>query len=158
MSTAEDVFYLYDTTTNTIGDIYAPCELKVKCYVNPGEECPVCFDKIIQRTNAFVTNCGHAFHKKCLFKYIELKWKSQHYMVSAKCPICRCSLGHPIFKEKYKSNYFVSSYKEDNELDKLEDFWLTCEYRLPTYCCNQHDHYLGMNDDCFCCKEYREKG
>lgn len=191
MSTAEDVFYLYERNSRyyhdcklkntieecpdcwsndcychlkqtvipfTIGDQYIPCDPKIKCYIKQGEECPICYESILQKSLAYITCCGHAFHKKCLFKYIETKWLSTGYLTTARCPMCRCSLGHPEFSERYRSSYFNSSHSNDNELDKLEDFWLTKDYKLPIFCSDRYDHYLGMSNNCDICKSYREKG
>ena len=188
MSTLEDVFYLYERNSRyyhncsniedcpdywnndcychlkqdvlpfTICDQYTPCNLKLKCYIKPGDECPICYDTIMTKSSAFITNCGHAFHNKCLFKYIETKWLSTSYTSTARCPMCRCSLGHPEFKQRYRSSYFSCNYKNDNGLDKLEDFWLTKDFALPSFCSNRYDHYLGSNKICFICKSYRERG
>jgi len=142
----------------TIGDQDTPCDFKVRCYIKPGDECPICFESIMMKSSAFITNCGHHFHKKCLFKYIETKWLSSSYASTAKCPMCRCSLGHPEFIQRYRANYFSYSYKNDNELDKLEDFWVTKDYRFPIFCSNSYDHYLGCEKSCFMCKHYIETG
>lgn len=191
MSTAEDVFYLYERNSRyyyncsqndnintysdclnnecychlkqdvfpfTIGDQFVPCRIKVRCYIRPGDACPICCDPILTKSSAFITDCGHHYHKKCLFKYMETKWISNKYLTSIKCPMCRCSLGHPELIQRYRSSYFSINYKNDNEIDKLEDFWISCEYKLPSFCSDGYDHYLGMNKNCFCCKEYREKG
>jgi Ring finger domain len=191
MSTAEDVFYLYERNSRyyhdcrlqnniencsdcwsnecyctlrqtvlpfTIGDQETPCEYKVKCYIRPGDECPICFEKIINKSSAFITNCGHNFHKKCIFKFMETLWLTTQYTSTARCPMCRCSLGHPDFIQRYKNSYLNSSYNNNNHLDKLEDFWLAIDYRLPSFCSNGYNHYLGMKNNCFCCKAYREKG
>jgi hypothetical protein len=177
MSTAEDVFYLYERNSliyknksnddenykqvilpYTIGDQDTPCKLKIKCYIRPGEECPICIDKIQTKSSAFLTNCGHSFHKECLFNSIKSKWSTSGYTSVARCPMCRCSLGHPDFIQRYKASYFTEPYRDDNEIDKLEDFWLSKDYKLPFYCSNSYDHYLGCERTCFSCKEYREKG
>jgi hypothetical protein len=188
MSTAEDVFYLYERNSRyyhdcskieecadsyndecychlkqdvipfTIGDQYVPCDFKIKCYIKPHEECPICYEEIMTKSTAFITNCGHSFHKSCLSKYIETKWLSTTYISTARCPICRCSLGHPEFDQRYRSSYFNCNHSNDNELDKLEDFWLTKDYKLPVFCSHGYNHYLGLNKNCFICKGYREKG
>jgi len=188
MSTAEDVFYLYERNSRyyhdctkikecedsckyvcwcylkqdvvpfTIGDQCIPCDFKIKCYIKAGEECPICYEEIMTKTTAFITNCGHSFHKKCLFKYIETKWLSSSYTSPARCPMCRCSLGHPEFIKRYRSSYFSFNYKNDNGLDKLEDFWISKDYTLPSFCSNSYDHYLGTDKKCFICESYREKG
>jgi len=191
MSTAEDVFYLYERNSRyyhdckqknsinhcndywnnecychlkqdvlpfTIGDQYVPCIFKIKCYIKPGDICPICCDPIQTKTSAFITGCGHHYHKKCLFKYMETKWSNTKYLSPIKCPMCRCCLGHPEFVQRYRANYFTINYKNENQLDKLEDFWISSEYKLPTFCSNEYDHYLGIKHDCNLCKEYREKG
>ena len=98
MSTAEDVFYLYERNSShyhncnkidrleiceecasdgcychlkqdvypfTIGDQQLPCNIKVRCYIRPGDECPVCYEEILTKSSAYITCCGHHFHKKC---------------------------------------------------------------------------------------------
>jgi hypothetical protein len=186
MSTAEEVFHLYERNSRyyheriqennienydesysdikqevfpfTIGDQDTPCEYKIKCYIKPGDECPICFDKILTKSSAYISYCGHHYHKKCISKYMEIKWSSKKYTTTVRCPMCRCALGHPDFIRRYRSNYFDYNYKNDNELDKLEDFWISKDYRLPSFCTNGYDHYLGMDKSCFCCKCYRETG
>ena len=176
MSTAEDVFYLYERNSRyyhtsslnchskqpvlpfTIGDQDAPCNIKYKCYIRPGDECPICCEEILTKSSAFITQCGHHYHKKCILKYMETKWVSTSFTSAARCPMCRCSLGNPEFVQRYRANYFSINYKNDNELDKLEDFWISCEYKLPLFCSNGYDHYLGIDKKCFCCEVYREKG
>lgn len=171
MSTAEDVFYLFERKSKlycedyvqsvkpfTIGDQDADCDFKIKCYIKPGEECPICYESIISKSSAHITSCGHCYHKKCLFKYIESKWNSTSYMTTARCPMCRCSLGHPDFVQRYHNSYFSYNYENDNELDKLEDFWISKDYKLPTFCTNRYDHYLGFDKSCFLCNNYIKTG
>jgi len=142
----------------TIGYEDMDCNINRKCYIKPDEECPICFEKIMRKSDAFITNCGHTFHKKCLNKYIHIKWLSSKWTSVARCPMCRCSLGYPRFYIRYRSNYEDMSNGHDNELDKLEDFWLSIDYKIPYFCCNGYNHYLGMNKDCYYCKSYRETG
>lgn len=142
----------------TIGDQNTICDLRYKCYIRPGDECPICYEPILTKSNAFITNCGHSYHKKCLSKYMEVKWLSSGYMSPVLCPICRSSLGHPTFVQRYRSSYFTVGYKDDNQLDKLEDFWISYNYHIPLFCKNQFNHYLGMEKNCWSCKLYREKG
>jgi len=182
---SEDVFYLYERTSryyhscaktktdcqsecychlqqtvipSAIGDPFIPCNLQRKCYIKPGEMCSICLDPIIKKSNAFITWCGHPFHKKCLFMYMQSKWSSINPMHPVKCPMCRRMLGHPIFSQRYRSSYFNVWHKDDNELDKLEDYELCGEYATPVYCGNGYDHYLLTKSDCESCQLYREKG
>lgn len=191
MSTAEDVFYLYERNSRyyhdcskndnlemcsdcssdrcycylkqnvfpfTIGDQHVRCNIKVRCYIRPGDECPICYEAILTKSTAFITCCGHHYHKKCLFKCMESNWLSTKYISPARCPMCRCFMGHPEFIQRYRSSYFNMNYENDNQMDKLEDFWISYEYKLPLFCSHGYDHYLGMNKNCYCCKVYREKG
>jgi Ring finger domain len=195
MSTAEDVFYLYERNSRhyydckkqnnmlgckadckdcwdnicycvekqevmpfTIGDQDVPCRLKNRCYIRPGDECPICCEGILTKINAFITSCGHHYHKKCLIKYMETKWLNTKYTSVIRCPICRCSIGHPDFVQRYHDSYFSTNYRGENQFDKLEDFWISKDYKLPCFCSNGYNHYLGFDKECFCCERYRENG
>lgn len=171
MSTVEDVFFLYEQPTNaclqespllpmTIGDQEIPCNFKRKCYVRPGEECPICFEEIQTKKTAYITGCGHVYHKVCLRKYMECKWLSTKYTSNTRCPLCRSLLGHPELEQRYRASYFSFCEEQSatTELDKLEDFWISHECKIPAFCSHGYDHYLGMDKDCFLCLQYREKG
>lgn len=160
----EDVFNLYERNKLiysenpdvefvqplTIGEISVPCKFKTKCYIYEGEECAICLDKITRKKDAFLTGCGHAFHRKCLFTSFEMKWKCKPFS-ALRCPLCRCGLGFPDLLTRYINN--------NNDLDQLENFWLTKEYWMPKYCGNiQTSHYLGFNKNCDNCLHYRKYG
>ena len=139
----------------TIGDQFVPCKLSTKCYVNPGEECPICLEKIMMKKEAFLTGCGHAFHRHCLFKTFETKWKTVSH-TTLRCPLCRCALGFPNLLERYSMSPFQMNY-----LDILENFWITKDYIMPHYCYNRllNPHYLGtLHKTCKKCKEYVKYG
>lgn len=170
--TFEDVFYLYEYNYNNkqidinkekivyplkIGCDGNACKLNKKCYIKQGDDCPICYDKIMTKSTAFITPCGHQYHKSCLFQYMKNKWNTMGYTALISCPICRRKVEHPHFVRRYKSSYF-STNKLNVPLDKLEDFWLSFEYSLPAYCSNGYDHYLGIMRECNCCKSFREKG
>jgi hypothetical protein len=142
----------------TIGDQCVSCNLNRKCYIKQGDECPICLEKIMNKIDAFITNCGHSFHKKCLNKYMNIKWLSNKWTSVVRCPICRCSLGYPIFEQRYRSSYYDFISRNNNELDKLEDFWLSFEYKTPHFCNNDYTHYLGTKKNCRTCKTFRENG
>lgn len=172
-STAEDVFYLYERQPEglllpfTIGDKRIPCSFKRKCYIKQGDECPICFDAIQTKRSAYITACGHSFHKACLSRYMESKWLSTKYTSNARCPMCRSNLGHPEFIQRYQASYFsfeeehVSDSRETKSakgLDRLEDFWISCDCKIPSFCSHGYDHFLGIDKHCFLCLSYREKG
>lgn len=167
----ENIFQLYDNNhdtnnkiqqnilyKNTIGDITIPFQLKRKCYISCNEECPICYDAIITKQNAYITPCGHSYHKKCLFNYIQKKREANGFTSVLKCPMCRSRLGYPDIFVRYKNNFYDCENGENNLLDKLEDFWITKEYRIPDYCFNGQDHYLGMKNTCLECKYYQKTG
>jgi len=64
--------------------------------------------------------------------------------------MCRCFIRDPVFVQIYKASYFNINFTDDNAMDKLEDLWVSNEYKLPTFCSNGYDHYLGMLKGCFC--------
>ena len=132
----------------TIGEQTINCMLNRKCYIKIGEECPICLEKIIYKTNAYLTGCGHAYHRLCLFKVFETQWKQKPYS-TFKCCICRCYLGCPDLFERYNKN--------GNELDQLENFWLSKDYIMGIFC-GRNKHYLGMNNKCKKCLIYRITG
>ena len=176
MTTAEDVLYLYernslyydnpsellyiyDTYDNgkpanlpvnpeIIGNSLVKCDFKRKVYIKPGEECPICFEKIITKKNAYLTACGHSFHKKCLFMTYEANRKVNPYCI-LKCPICRSNLGLDIKDLAYKYRY------PDNQLDTLENFWIRKDFMCCDICPSNKFHYIGMSKICNTCKKYQ---
>lgn len=142
----------YNETVNpiTIGFTDIKCDFKRKTYIKPGQECPICFEPILKKSESYLTSCGHGFHKLCMFNVFHNKWKLDKY-ANFKCPMCRCLLGIPYIPEKYNSFSF-----DINGLDKLEDFWNYFDYQLCFYCDN--GHVEGMNKDCILCTNYRKYG
>ena len=65
------------------------------------EDCPICIDSL-ENTNVIITNCGHAFCKKCIFSYIVLEKEL--------CPICR---------ETYTYEHIVKDLDEKEVHDLL---------------------------------------
>lgn len=126
------------------------CNMNVKMYISPGEECSICLEKIFTRKNAYLSYCGHSFHKTCIFKAFEEKWKTK-YCSQFKCPLCRRNLNPINIGERYDNT--------SNKLDELENFWIMGEkLQMPQYCPNNYDHAKGMNSDCDACKKYRIYG
>lgn len=140
-----------DVLPVTIGDISLPCRMNTRQYIKIGEECPICIEPIIHKTNAYLTGCGHAFHKTCLLKTMEAKWEEKLYSV-IHCPMCRRSIGLPEFHKRYNTDI-----KDDGTihcLDELENFWITKDYVMCQPC--KKDHYMGMRINCKKCMEYRK--
>ena len=178
MSTTDDIFWLYERNKNiysdcikknricnnlidnkcycyiddivypiTVGDQDVKCIFKVKSYIKIGEECPICMEGIFHKINAYITGCGHSFHRKCLSKVFQTKWKTKAYSV-LRCPICRASQGFPDMFSRYNIN--------SGELDNLENFWITKDCQMGTFC--NINHYIGMKKNCLRCINYRNTG
>jgi hypothetical protein len=139
---------------NTIGNTGVLCNVKRKCYIKPGEECPICMDPITTKSTAYLTTCGHSFHKLCIFKCMEKKWTDK-YGSCFHCPMCRTNLGMDIHDINERYNY--GSIKCNN-LDLLENFWLKKDFTIAYICRNKFDHYLGMKRGCQKCENYVSEG
>jgi hypothetical protein len=164
MSTAEDVWYLYERNNKyynneekyilpiepeTIGNQSNKCNFKRKVYIRPDEECSICLDKINKKSTAYLTGCGHSFHKKCLFNLYEIKRNYNPFCV-LKCPICRTNMGLEISELSFK--YHINL---NNNLDRLENFWIKKDYLCCDICPNRVKiHYIGMNKKCKTCIKY----
>ena len=133
----------------TIGNQFSPCNIKIKTYINPQEECSICLEQIMNKSNAYLTNCGHAFHKSCLFKSYEIISDPNKFS----CPLCRKHIFYPDFYCRYPQWGVFRTYK--NYLDVLEEFWLSKDYTMVKLC-SSDKHYLGMNNNCVKCLEYRK--
>ena len=118
--------------------------LKIKHYIKIGEECSICYDDINHKDNAYLTDCGHSFHKNCINKWLmETKFDGN-------CPICRQDIGI----------YDGDTYFSGNSLDKLECLWLDYDKIYPKYCSygSKFTHIKGVDKYCDDCLKYREFG
>lgn len=148
----DDVCYCYsETPINpiTIGNTEVLCNINRKCYIKPNEECPICMESIMMNSTAYLTCCGHSFHKTCIFKSMEAHWNKSCFK-NFKCPICRRNLGMDIHNINQRYNFNSNT----SYLDEIEHFWLTKEFHIPHLCKNQYDHYLGMKKGCIDCNNY----
>ena len=66
--------------------------------------------------------------------------------------MCRSNLGYPEMFERY--NYI---YDKNTSLDRLEDYWISKEFRMASFC-SFGKHYLGMKKKCSNCINYRNTG
>lgn len=152
----EDIYNLYEYANVDKTNLILPIKmgndemhprLNTKMYIKPFENCPICYDDIIRKSDAYLSVCGHGFHKKCIFKAYEAKQLGKKCSVF-RCPCCRTSLGTDVEEINEKYNLFND---EMNGLDVLENFWIKKDYTMPLICNN---HYLGMNKNCPNCKKY----
>lgn len=137
---------------NTIGDQTVPCNINRKMYIIPNQECPICFEPIITKSNAYLTCCGHGFHKSCIYKSFETKIK-QKYASQYKCPLCRTNVGNELDNLNDRYNVYAG-----NALDDLDNFWFKNEYILPQFCPEGWSHYIGFNPNCSSCVQYIKYG
>jgi hypothetical protein len=163
MATVEDVYWLYENEgklnddnvllfPNVIGETGTKCSFKRKTYIIPGQECPVCMDPILRKSEAYLTSCGHGFHKKCIFDAFHAKVEND-WCCQYKCPMCRANIGDICIQEKYNSGS-----KEYNKLDALENFWMQKEFMMCVLCNSDFEHYEGMKSDCHACLKYVKYG
>ena len=144
----------------TIGDQCVPCNFKRKTYIKQGDECSICLEQIIAKSTSHLTPCGHPFHKICIFKAFDTIAEKKR---TFRCPICRANLGYPeiycrytaVFKERELNLTIMNN--NNHFLDTLEEFWLSKDYMLIHKCRNQK-HYLGMDNNCKYCLQYRING
>jgi hypothetical protein len=139
----------------TIGEQFVPCDFKRKVYIKPGEECAICLETIQQKSKAYLTSCGHSFHKLCAFKAYDSKISSRH---TFSCPLCRARLGYPEFYCRYTSTITQNKKNKCYNIDALEDFWLSKDFISVQICRNGNNHDLGMKNECYACLNYRESG
>jgi len=123
--------------------------LQIKHYIKFGEICSICFDEIVQRKNAFLTDCGHSFHYQCIINY---DYINSFNSKGISCPICRQDIGiYDNIKDKYK---YLYNYSFDN----LEDFEMNIKNKLPKVCFDFHrlkynNHFHRMQYfNCFYCQ------
>lgn len=162
LNTLEDIYNLYEfepdeeksiLIKNKIGNNECQPSFTRKMYIKPFDKCPICYDEIIRKKDAYLTQCGHAFHKKCIFNSYVFKQKNKKCS-NFKCPLCRISLGTDI--EEINERYNIWN---GNELDNLENFWHKKDFIMPHICPNGN-HWYGMNynKNCKYCKEYCKNG
>lgn len=122
--------------------------LQTKHYIKIGEECPICYEQIVHKRTAYLSNCGHAFHYKCIVDYDYHRSLSccPKNILELQCPMCRQNMGYyPELKNKYI--YGCS------KLDKLEDQNNTLHFTNPKMCYVCHN-VKGFNNTCDRCKLY----
>lgn len=186
----EDVYYLFEKldtcdndNDNIVNSYYSigrtdreQKSISQKMYIRPFEKCSICMDKIQTKRNAFLTDCGHTFHRKCLANYTFHK-RLQKYNYSIKCPLCRCNLGVPVFYERYPciaDTDTDTNIENINFLDRLENYEmndnndeylhicyqqnLTTPTTTTTTTTNNKSHFLGVKKDCNSCLQYRKNG
>jgi hypothetical protein len=143
-----------------------------KMYIKFGEECPICFEGIYFRKNAFLTPCGHAFHKKCLHKAHVSKLISNVSFHEEKlsCPMCRYNVSTDLFYNPSKyyvykksiENINVSNNKNIiNSMDffaTIDNLFENIELNCPTLCVGSQRHFLGTKKTCEICKEFINNG
>jgi hypothetical protein len=83
-----------------IGEWWQPLKLNTRSYIPISAECPICLLPMIHKRNAWITYCGHAFHRTCLvqsyYSYMNNK-DIVKYTNCIPCPICRSDLPNMLY-------------------------------------------------------------
>ena len=144
--TIDDVFHVFDKSTNDIMYSFSIKEnnndrkytFKDKLYIKIMDECPICLESIASKKNAYLTNCGHAFHKTCIH---ELVFNN----VNASCPVCRNIHGiGPV-------NLFSDDYHRYK--NKNDDYEFYGEFKYPRYCTECWKIEGSNNNNCLICNQ-----
>jgi Ring finger domain len=138
-----------------IGDCgFSKPTLSKKCYIGFGELCSICIEPIIYRKTAWLTSCGHTFHRNCLKElyYYDKQHIVNKYTNEIPCPNCREGL-----VECCMGIYCFERYSDENGLDRLENNYEQIEKQLYQICwkCSRA---VGMNKNCNNCLNYRKIG
>lgn len=120
----------------------------IKHYIKVGEECPICYEQIWHRKNAYLTICGHSFHKSCLYTF----WfKNIHQDFS--CPMCRTDEGGEVWEDDFIRYREIDKYVENRELLR------------PAFCTKEDNdfndivpHVCGTKKKCKVCTNYINHG
>lgn len=122
--------------------------LRTNHYIKIGCNCPICYEPINHRKNAYLTDCGHSFHYDCIINY---DYVNTFTNINVNCPICRQDMGlYDELKIKYKNS--------NNSFDNLEDFEMNMKNKIPKVCYNIHklkysNHFYRMDYfNCFYCQ------
>ena len=146
-------------TPQEIGEWWQPVTLKTRSYIRIGSKCSICLCSIIHKRNAWITYCGHSFHRTCLMQSYEVYMKNPnicHYTNVMPCPICRSEL--PTCCCGYITDRYHTIYEDKpNYLDKLENFEILKDLSTPIEC-YKCPKYIGMNNNCDECKDYQKNG
>lgn len=129
-----------------IGFKYFRPTLACKTYIRPGEECAICTEPVLYRSDAYLTLCGHSFHRSCT-----ANWVDKCTDIQPGCPLCR-----DIIPCGEQESTCVSNAASTG-LDRLEDFWWNIHTRSVQLCSSSRDpqHPLGTNKYCVGCVVYR---
>ena len=128
--------------------------LNRRSYICIGESCSICMDSVIHKRNAWITYCGHAYHRTCLVQYYHSYMKRvKPYTNCVPCPLCRAEI------PTCCTGIDVSRYqcRVKNELDVLENIHVTFDLLFPA-ACYKCDKWVGMNKHCKICLKFREGG
>lgn len=67
-----------------------------KLYIKHCDLCTICYEPITNNTNAYLTECGHPFHKTCITRYYNHSYNRKQngklFNWRISCPICRNEL------------------------------------------------------------------
>lgn len=109
-----------------------------KAYIKIGDECPICYEPMMNAKNSYYTDCGHKMHKTCI-----TSWYDAHNNSTSGCwcPLCIQDMG--------MCDWLVEGMI-NHKYDNLELFKDYIDRQQCTYC-----HYYignGRKMGCNSCK------
>ncbi len=117
---------------------------EIKHYIIFGQKCCICYEKILTTKTAFINDCGHYFHRKCIFKYENMCCNQDR---NTPCPLCRKDIDIFGVFDKYNS-----SHKNFNFLDKLENFYDDNKFHYDISWC-RYCKKFNIGQNCTICSE-----
>lgn len=117
-------------------------------YIKIGEPCMICLEPILNRKNAYCTECGHKIHKTCITDYYNSTYNNKRnghkHNWKINCPICRSSLVKCLWLEKNCLDY--------------QEYQHLYNHRIVE--CSQCGELCGLNynmgcDECFKWRYFR---
>ena len=134
-------------------DHYVVNALQHKRFIKETDHCSICMANIGTVNDAYLTDCGHTFHNRCLSNYSHFLQFNKHELTLS-CPLCRTKLGAPQF---HGSHYYSEWGRDFNGFDEIENMSNPNNFNDMVHIChdaNNKSHYLGNNKNCVSCQNY----
>lgn len=126
-------------------------------FIPTGTDCAICFEPMMHNKNAYITECGHHFHKSCITSLYNTSFLEKNF----RCPLCRCHLKKCLWLE---TRYALEPWRLMNKKNVCGnvDFEfqkdLFCEDSLLCRGCHCRQgcfQIVGRNPHCEACQAWK---